>query len=81
MYVILVYDIKCDEGGQKALAHIQNSVFEGELSEAQLLKLKTELKAIIRDDRDSLIVFKSRNEKWLPKEMWGLQEDKTFNFL
>ena len=48
MYVILVYDIKSDEGGQKALAktfktckkyltHIQNSVFEGELSEAQLL--------------------------------------------
>lgn len=92
MYVILVYDIKSDEGGQKALTktfktckkyltHIQNSVFEGELSEAQLLKLKTELKAIIRDDRDSLIVFKSRNEKWLPKEMWGLQEDKTSNFL
>lgn len=92
MYVILVYDIKSDEGGQKALAktfktckkyltHIQNSVFEGELSEAQLLKLKTELKAIIRDDRDSLIVFKSRNEKWLPKEMWGLQKDKTSNFL
>ena len=44
MYVILVYDIKSDEGGAKALnktfkickkylTHIQNSVFEGELSE------------------------------------------------
>lgn len=92
MYIILVYDIKSDEGGQKAwnktfktckkyLTHIQNSVFEGELSEAQLLKMKMELKSVIREDRDSLIVFKSRNEKWIPKEMWGLQEDKLSIFL
>lgn len=92
MYVILVYDIKSDDGGAKALSktfkickkyltHIQNSVFEGELSEAQLLKLKMELKPEIREDRDSIIVFKSRNEKWVPKEMWGVQDDKTSNFL
>lgn len=92
MYVILVYDIKSDNGGRrvlsktfkickKYLSHIQNSVFEGELSESQLVKLKTELKTIIRADRDSLIVFKSRNERWIPKEMWGTQEDKTSNFL
>ncbi len=92
MYVILVYDIKTDQGGQKVLnktfkickrylTHIQNSVFEGELSESQLLKLKMELASIIRNDRDSLIVFKNRNEKWIPKEMWGVQEDKMSNFL
>ena len=45
MYIILVYDIKSDDGGQKVLSktfkickrylsHIQNSVFEGELSNA-----------------------------------------------
>ena len=66
---------------KKYLTHIQNSVFEGELSEAQLLKLKMELKPEIREDRDSIIVFKSRNEKWIPKEMWGVQDDKTSNFL
>lgn len=92
MYVILVYDIRSDAGGtrvltktfkicKKYLTHIQNSVFEGELSESQLLKLQMELKSVIRSDRDSLIVFKSRNEKWIPKEMWGIQEDKTSNFL
>lgn len=92
MYVILVYDIKSDDKGTKVLGktfklckkyltHIQNSVFEGELSESQLMKLKVELQAIIREDRDSLIVFKSRNERWIPKEMWGVQEDKMSNFL
>ena len=68
MYVILVYDIKSDKDGQKVLAktfktckkylvHIQNSVFEGEISVSQLLKLKMELNSVIREDRDSLIVF------------------------
>jgi CRISPR-associated protein Cas2 len=92
MYVILVYDIKSDNGGQrvlnktfktckKYLCHIQNSVFEGELSESQIVKLKYELSSIIRGDIDSVILFKSRNERWLQKDMWGKQEDKTSNFI
>lgn len=92
MYVILVYDIKSDEGGQKILSktfktckkylsHIQNSVFEGELSKSQITKLQYELNDIIRKDRDSVILFKSRNEKWLEKEMWGTYNDKTSNFI
>ena len=92
MYVILVYDIKTDYEGQrilnrtfktckKYLSHIQNSVFEGELSESQVIKLKYELNKIIRQEKDSVILFKSRNEKWLNKEMWGVKEDKTSNFI
>lgn len=92
MYVIVVYDIKGDDGGQKVLAktykickkylnHIQNSVFEGELSVSQIFSLKLELQKIIRKELDSVIMFKSRNERWLQKEMWGMQEDKTSNFI
>ena len=92
MYVVLVYDIKSDDGGQRVLSktfkickrylsHIQNSVFEGELSNSQIVKLQYELNGIIRKDRDSIILFKSRSERWLEKEMWGVQEDKTSNFI
>lgn len=92
MYVVLVYDIKTDDGGpkilnrtfkicKKYLNHIQNSVFEGELSNTQILKLKYELESVIRKDIDSIIIFKSRNNKWMEKEMWGIVEDKTSNFL
>ena len=92
MYVILVYDIKTDDGGQrvlnrtfkickKYLCHIQNSVFEGELSKVQLIKMNYELKKVVRDDRDSIILFKSRSDRWLSKEMWGKDDDKTSNFI
>ena len=94
MYVILVYDINLeDKNGQKILrnvykickkylVHIQNSVFEGELLESQLLKLKEELKLYIRNDKDSVIVFKSRNQKWMEKMFFGkIEDDATDNFL
>ncbi len=92
MYIVLVYDISFEENGQrrlnrvfkickKYLSHIQNSVFEGELSNSQIVKLQYELNGIIRRDRDSIILFKSRNERWLEKDMWGVQEDKTSNFI
>lgn len=91
MYVILVYDILADENGarisrntfktcKKYLTHIQKSVFEGNLTELNYHKLKTELNKHIRKDKDSLLMFKSRNEKWLEKEFWGLVDDKTSNF-
>lgn len=94
MYVILVYDINLDdkEGNRvlrnvfkickKYLVHIQNSVFEGELLESQALKLKSELDEYIREKKDSVILFKSRNQRWMEKEFWGMiEDDKTDNFL
>lgn len=87
MYVILVYDINLeDKEGKKVLrnvykickkylVHIQNSVFEGELLESQLMKLKSEIKAYIRDDKDSVIVFKNRNQRWMEKIFFGKVED------
>ena len=94
MYVILVYDVNLEEKeGQKVLrkvfktckkylTHIQNSVFEGELLESQAIQLNAELDEYIRKDKDSVIMFKSRSQKWLDKEFLGkIEEDKTSNFL
>ena len=88
MYVVLVYDISKTDNGQKRwshvfktckkyLSHVQNSVFEGEISKVQLMKLQKELKPYINEELDSVLVFKSRQEKWLCKEFWGKEEDKT----
>ena len=94
MYIILVYDINLEEKKKKKvlrnvfktckkyLIHIQNSVFEGELLESQLIKLKSELNKYIRKDKDSIIVFKSRNQRWMEKIFFGkVEDDKTDNFL
>lgn len=91
LYVVLIYDIASDEGGPKVhrnifkickryLTHVQKSVFEGNLTELNVMKLKKELSVYVREDRDSLIIFKSRSERWLTKEFWGLLDDKTSNF-
>ena len=91
MYVILVYDIRMDDTGartqrnifkicKKYLTHIQNSTFEGDVSPSALHKLYYELNEWIRKDRDSVLIFKSRDSKWLKKEFWGIEDDKTSNF-
>lgn len=92
MYVILVYDIVTDAEGKKILpkifkickkylVHIQNSVFEGEFSRPNYVMLNKELDKYIRKDTDSVIIFHTREERWLKKEFLGLVDDKTSNFL
>jgi len=79
MYVILVYDMGEKRVGKmlklcrQYLNWIQNSVFEGEISEAKLMELKIRAKEIMKQETDSLIVFKSRQEKWLDKEVVGIE--------
>ena len=86
MYVILVYDVdqkrtsKLLKLCRRYLSWIQNSVFEGEVSEVQLKRLTLEAKEIM-EDKDSLIVFKSRDERWLQKEIIGDERASVSNFL
>jgi CRISPR-associated protein Cas2 len=81
MYIILVYDIEQKRVGKmlklcrQYLNWIQNSVFEGELSEAQLKELQQKASLIMNAEKDSLILFKSRHEKWLEKEIMGLEKN------
>ncbi len=92
MYVILVYDIATSNGGEKRvgkmLKHcrkylnwIQNSVFEGEITEVKLKEMVFYARRIMNEDTDSLIIFKSRNERWLDKEVIGQERMSTDNFL
>ena len=61
MFVILVYDVKTKRNNKilktcrKYLRHVQKSVFEGNLTEAKLKRLKNELKKISNEKEDSII--------------------------
>lgn len=87
MYVILVYDIGEKRVGKmlklcrRYLNWIQNSVFEGDISEAKLHELRYEASSIMDKESDSLIIFKSRNEKWLEKEIVGKERQSLDTFL
>jgi CRISPR-associated protein Cas2 len=81
MYVILVYDIGEKRVGKmlklcrKYLNWIQNSVFEGEITDVRLEELKIRASLIMKEDLDSLIIFKNRQEKWLDKEVIGQERN------
>lgn len=87
MYIILVYD--CGEKRvskmlklcRKYLNWIQNSVFEGDITEVKLKELKFKAQEIMKEEEDSLIIFSSRDEKWLDKEIIGKERSSVDNFL
>ena len=87
MYVIVAYDMGEKRVGKmlklcrQYLCWIQNSVFEGDITKVQLVKLKQELDECIDHELDSVIIFKSRQEKWLNKEFWGKEDDKASFFI
>lgn len=87
MYVIAVYDVGQKRVGKmlklcrRYLNWIQNSVFEGEISEVRLLELKHEALELMDEEDDSLIIFQTRQEKWLEKEIVGKEKQNLDNFL
>lgn len=88
MYVILVYDIGEKRVGKmlrlcrKYLNWIQNSVFEGEISEVRLKELILKAEKIMKkEEDDSLIVFSSPTNKFLDKQIIGKERSSIDVFL
>ena len=87
MYVILVYDCGEKRVGKmlklcrKYLNWIQNSVFEGDISEARLKELLFTARQFLNEDEDSIIIFKNRTAVSFTKEIIGKERCSTDNFL
>lgn len=85
--MILVYDVGEKRVGKmlklcrKYLHWIQNSVFEGEITEVKLKELLSKARTIMKLEEDSVLVFKSRDEKWLEKEIVGQEKNTLDNFI
>jgi CRISPR-associated protein Cas2 len=69
MYVILVYDIAVERINgvrqylKQYLNWVQNSAFEGELKEGEIEKIKIGLKKLIKENEDSVIIYKTQDKK------------------
>lgn len=87
MYVILVYDFgerrvsKMLKLCRRYLNWIQNSVFEGEISEVRLKELLFSAKEFMDHLEDSIIVFKGSAHSSLEKEIIGKERCSIDNFL
>lgn len=87
MFVILVYDIK-EKRVNKVLKKcrqylnwVQNSVLEGDISEANFKKLKMELARIIDIQEDSVIIYNLRTTKYSKREILGIERSGTGNII
>lgn len=87
MYYILVYDINVKRVGKmlkqvrEYLNHVQNSVFEGELTKAQLTELKYKIGEIIDDKEDSVIIYCVGSKRWSSREVLGIEKSGVDNFI
>lgn len=88
MFVILYYDVnqkRCQKMLKKCrqyLIWVQNSVFEGEITEANYAALIGALNKIIKDeDGDSVIVYKFRSTKYSTREVYGFDKKQEITFI
>lgn len=87
MYVVLVYDFGEKRVGKmlklcrRYLHWIQNSVFEGEISESKLKEMLYLAKDFMDETTDSIILFKSKSDVFTSKEIIGKEMASVDQFL
>lgn len=87
MYAILVYDVGEKRVGKmlklcrKYLSWVQNSVFEGEITEVKLKEMLSLAAKFMNKEEDSIILFKSPTQVFMSKEVIGKERSSTDNFL
>ncbi len=89
----MIYDVSTvDEGGpyrlvkimktcRRYLTHVQYSVFEGDITEGQLVCLKNELLGLANADNDFIIIYSLPDGVDLTRDIITKTPDPTSNFL
>ena len=77
MWIILTYDIAVKRNSKalkicrRYLTHVQKSVFEGEITEKNLTRLKGELQRVIDSDNDQITIYDFDSVRWAAKDIIG----------
>lgn len=86
MYYIVVYDVeekrvnKICKLLRRYLHWVQNSVFEGELTEGKLSELKSKISQVIDPKVDSVIIY-TLWDRWKGREVLGLTKNPFDNLI
>ena len=76
MYVVVVYDVDAERTHiprkflRQYLEHVQNSVFEGEVTEGQLAEIKEFVKENINEN-ESVFIYEMWSEKYVERTIVG----------
>lgn len=87
MYVVAAYDVDERRVGKmlkifrRYLTWVQNSVFEGELTEAQCAELKAEAEDLMDPETDSVIFWNLQAQKFYDRETLGKERGTTGRML
>jgi len=66
---------------RRYLNWIQNSAFEGELTEGLLEELKVKLRDAVDVNHDSIIFYTTSNPKWIKKKVLGVEKSEVTQVL
>ena len=66
---------------RRYLNWVQNSAFEGELTEGLLEELKVKLGDVIDINHDSIIFYTTSNPKWIKKKVLGIEKSEVTQVL
>lgn len=85
--VIIVYDVDVQRLNnvrkllKQYLMWVQNSAFEGEISEGRLEEIRVKLFEIIDPNTDSVLVYTADNPTWIHKKVWGIEKGYVDNLI
>ena len=79
MYIVVVYDVSVERVNKvkkflrQHLHWVQNSVFEGEVTRAEFERIKADLRELMDEDEDSIVIYRLRS---MPqREIMGVEKN------
>ncbi len=87
MYVIVIYDVeskKCNKLHKylkRKLNWTQNSIFEGDITKAERVIIKNDLKKLINPKEDSVIIYDLPDKRWINREILGKERNPHQNII
>jgi len=87
VFVIIVYDVSVDRVSKvcnflrRYLNWVQNSVFEGNVTEKQWAEIQHGLKLLTRKSEDSVRLYSFRTEDLVTVSVIGLEKGDTCNII
>lgn len=86
MYILVVYDVAQERVSKimkicrEYLDHVQNSVFEGEITSAGFKELESRLKKVINEESDSILIYELWQDSF-KRRVLGIEKRKKGNFI